>query len=123
MGAAAGAELIDRGLAPAPGPGCEPRPGPFALGSPERVSELLNDAGFLDVEVEAVDLTRRQTSFTELWETTLDLSPSFHDAVLSRPAAEIAEIETALAERFACYTRADGTLKIPARTLVASASA
>ncbi len=116
-------ELIDRGLAPAPGPSSEPRPGPFALGSREQVSDLLDEAGFLDVEVEAVDLMRRQASFGELWETTLDLSPSFHDAVLSRPAAEIAEIETSLAERFAPYTRAAGTLEIPARTLVASAGA
>lgn len=118
-----GLELIERGLAPAPDPSSEPRPGPFALGSAEQVRELLERAGFVEVRVEALDLARRQASFTELWETTLDLSPSFHDAVLSRQAAEIAEIEASLAERFAPYTAADGTLEVPARTLVASASA
>jgi SAM-dependent methyltransferase len=116
-------ELIERGLAPAPNADAEPRPGPFALGDPEQLSELLMEAGFLDVEVEALDLIRRHPSFAELWETTLDLSPSFHDAVLSRPATEIAEIERSLAERFAPYTRADGALEIPARTLLAAASA
>jgi SAM-dependent methyltransferase len=112
-------ELIERGLAPAPSDNAEPRPGPFALGDAEQVSELLMEAGFLDVEVEALDLLRRHPSFAELWETTLDLSPSFHDAVLSRPATEIAEIERSLAERFAPYTSADGALEIPARTLLA----
>ncbi len=62
---------------------------------------------------------RRHASFEELWETTLDLSRSFHDAVLSRPASEIAEIEAGVAERFAPYTAADGALEIPGRTLVA----
>ena len=54
---------------------------------------------------------------------TLDLSRNFHDAVLSRPQAEIEEIKHSLAERFAPYTAADGTLALPARTLLARASA
>jgi hypothetical protein len=43
--------------------------------------------------------------------------------VLSRPETEIAEIHSGLALRLAPYTAADGTLAIPARTLVASATA
>lgn len=116
-------ELIARGLAPAPDPAVAPRPGPFALGDIAQVETLLQDAGFAEVRVEAVELTRRHLNFAELWESTLDLSASFHDAVLSRPAAEIDEIERALAERFAPYTAADGTLEIPGSTLVACASA
>ncbi len=116
-------ELIARGLAPAPEPSAPPTPGPFALGDPGRVQELLEQAGFVEVRVEALELVRRHSSFAEMWETTLDLSRNVHDAVLSRPAAEIAQIEASLAERFAPYTAADGTLAIPARTLVASASA
>jgi hypothetical protein len=45
------------------------------------------------------------------------------DAVLSCPASEITEIETSLADRFAPYTGADGSLEIPGSTLVACASA
>jgi SAM-dependent methyltransferase len=116
-------ELIERGLTPRPDPDAEPPPGPFALAAPGRIQELLDDAGFVEARVEALELVRRHTSFAELWETTLDLSRGFHDAVLSRPAPEIAEIEASLAQRFAPYTAADGTLEIPARTLVASASA
>jgi SAM-dependent methyltransferase len=113
-------ELIERGLTAPPAPGT---PGPFALASPERVSELLERAGFVDVSVEALDLRRGHTSFQELWDSTLDLARGFHDAVLSRPAPEVVEIQASVAERFRPYTAGDGTLEIPARTLVASARA
>jgi ubiquinone/menaquinone biosynthesis C-methylase UbiE len=108
---------------PAESSGGAPSPGPFALASPAKVSELLEQAGFSDIEVQAVDLLRRHSSFEELWETTLDLSRGFHDAVLSRPENEIADIRASLAERFAPYTSGDGSLEIPGRTLVASAGA
>jgi SAM-dependent methyltransferase len=113
-------ELIDRGMSAAPAPGA---PGPFALGSHERVLELLRRAGFADARVETLDLRRRHTSFEELWDSTLDLSRTFHDAVLGRPEPEIAEIRASLATRFQPYIDADGALDIPARTLVASATA
>jgi SAM-dependent methyltransferase len=113
-------ELRERGLTePAP----SGTPGPFALGDPELLSALLDQAGFAEVRVEALDLHRRHASFAEFWDSTLDLSRQFHDAALERPEPEIAEIRAALAERFAPYTAADGSLDIPARTLVASASA
>jgi ubiquinone/menaquinone biosynthesis C-methylase UbiE len=122
-------ELIERGLVPRPDPNAEPgganpvAPGPFRLGDEARVRELLAEAGFAEVHVEALDLIRRHTSFEELWDSTLDLSRNFHDAVLSQPAAEIEQIKLSLAERFAQYTSPDGALEIPGRTLVASASA
>jgi SAM-dependent methyltransferase len=116
-------ELIARGLSPAPDPTGEPAPGPFALGAAWRVQELLEQAGFAEIEVEAIELTRRHPDFEHLWDVTLDLSRSFHDAVLSNPQPEIEQIKHSLAERFAPYTAADGTLAIPARTLLARASA
>ena len=116
-------ELIERGLAPVPSEGSEPRPGPFALGDTATLRELVAQAGFAEIEIEALELPRRHTHFDELWETTLDLSHDFHDAVLSQPAAEMDQIKASLAERFAPYTAADGTLEIPGRTLVLAASA
>jgi SAM-dependent methyltransferase len=113
-------ELIERGLTDPPAAGA---PGPFALGSQQRVSELLDSAGFAEARMETLDLRWRHASFDELWDSTLDLSRSFHDAVLARPATEIAEIQASLAARLAPYTAADGALDIPGRTLVAVASA
>jgi SAM-dependent methyltransferase len=113
-------ELRERGLSSPPAPGT---PGPFALGSAERVRELLEQAGFADAHVQALELCRRHASFEELWETTLDLSAAFHDAVMSEPHATGEEIKTALAERFSPYETSAGALEIPARTLVASAGA
>jgi SAM-dependent methyltransferase len=113
-------ELGERGLGARPVAGA---PGPFALGDSARVHEMLAEAGFAEVHVEAMQLSRRQGSFDEFWETTLDLSRVFHDTVLARPQEEIADIQRALRARFAPFEGADGSLDVPARTLVASASA
>jgi SAM-dependent methyltransferase len=113
-------ELRERGLTEPASPGT---PGPFTLGSAERVLQLLEQAGFAEIRIEALDLRRRQASFEEFWDSTLDLSRALHDAVLDRPEPEIAEIYAALAERLAPYTADDGSLDIPGRTLVASAAA
>lgn len=113
-------ELIERGLISAPPPGT---PGPFALGDPQRVRALLEEAGFQEAQVEAIDLQRRHASFEEFWQSQLDLSPSLPGAVLSRPAQEVAEIREGIAARLQPYTAADGSLTIPGRTLVAAASA
>jgi SAM-dependent methyltransferase len=115
-----GLELRERGLAPAPAPHT---PGPFALGSAERVRELLERAGFEEIRVEALELHREHSDFEQFWETTLDLSRVFHDAVLSRPQAEIEQIRAGLQARFALFQAPDGSLDIPARTLLAAASA
>jgi SAM-dependent methyltransferase len=115
-----GLELRERGLTGPPQPGA---PGPFALGDEDRLRELLEQAGFAEIRVEALDLHRRHASFAEFWETTLNLSRATHDAVMSRPAAEIAGLEAAVRARFAPYEAPEGSLDIPARTLFASASA
>jgi SAM-dependent methyltransferase len=113
-------EVRERGLGAAPEPGS---PGPFALADRQELIELLKRSGFSEVRVEELELVRSHVSFQELWDSTLDLSRVFHDAVLDRPATEIEDIKSSLAERFAPYTMSDGTLQIPGRTLLASASA
>ncbi|MGO9487477.1 MAG: class I SAM-dependent methyltransferase [Solirubrobacteraceae bacterium] len=112
-------ELLERGLAPAPGGG----PGPFSMGDPELVSEALEQAGFTTERVEAIELIRRHASFEELWELQLDVSRGFHDAVLSLPQDQIAELRASLEQRFAPFRSASGALEIPGRALVALAGA
>jgi ubiquinone/menaquinone biosynthesis C-methylase UbiE len=118
-----GSVLAQRGLIQPPAEKAGYEPGPFALGEPGRIGALLEEAGFTEVVVEAVAVQRRQRSFAEFWETTLDISRSFHDAVLSRPPAEIEEIRAAVQERLAPYTAADGSLTVPGSSLVALATA
>jgi SAM-dependent methyltransferase len=113
-------ELIERGVTAPPAQGT---PGPFALGGAERLRELLEQAGFAEIDVQALDIDQRHDSFEVFWETTLDLSRGFHDAVLSRPEREIAEIRSGVASRLERYAASDGTLAIPACTLVARAAA
>jgi SAM-dependent methyltransferase len=113
-------ELVERGLSPPPQEGS---PGPFALGSRATLTGLLEEAGFSEPRVEELELARRHPSFEDLWDSTLDLSRVFHDAILDRPAAEVEEIKSSLEERFSSYTAADGTLVIPGRTLLARATA
>jgi len=114
-------ELAARGIGPPAG--AEQGPGPFALGDRTRLAELIADAGFTEVEIEDVELVRRQASFQDFWDTTLDISPGLHDAVMSRPEDEIDSIREGLRERLEPYTDADGSVRIPGHTLVARASA
>jgi SAM-dependent methyltransferase len=114
------AVLIERGLlAPPDGD----RPGPFALGDPERVRTLLADAGFAEIQLDSLEVHHRHASLEAFWETMLDISREFHDVVLGCPAAEIEQIRAALAAHMQPYTAPDGSLAIPGRSLVAAASA
>ncbi|MCW3030247.1 MAG: Methyltransferase type 11 [Solirubrobacterales bacterium] len=115
-----GLELRERGLSSPPAPGT---PGPFALADADRLRELLEQAGFAEIRIETIDLHRIQRDFDEFWETTLDMSRTFHDAVLERPQPEIDEIRAGVRARLSTYEAPDGSLDIPARTLVATASA
>ncbi len=122
-----GAVLRERGLLASVPPGT---PGPFMLYDRRRLRELLEDAGFADVRIEALDLHRLHRDFDDFWETTLDLSRSFHDAVLERPPAEALKIRDEVRARLARAGTSgrrieapDGSLDVPARTLVVAASA
>jgi SAM-dependent methyltransferase len=114
------AVLIERGLV-APPDGA--LPGPFALGDPERLRALLQQAGFTEVLLDALDLAHRHASFEAFWETMLDVSRELHDVVLEQPAEEIEGLRGAIQERLRPYTALDGSLDIPGRSLVATASA
>lgn len=112
--------LLERGLVPEPE---GDRPGPFALGDPERVRALLMRAGFTEVMIDAIDVHHRHESFDAFWETMLDISRQLHDAVLEQSAKEVELLRAEVAVRLAPHTESDGSLSIPGRSLVAVASA
>jgi len=111
-------ELRERGLG-----GGQEGPGPFSLADRERLRELLEDAGFTLLALDAIPLTRRHPDFADLWDSQLDMSPSYHEAVLSLPAEQIEQVRVSLQRRFEPFTAPGGSLEIPGRSLVALAEA
>jgi SAM-dependent methyltransferase len=105
------AVLAEHGLAEPPAPD---GPGPFALADPDRLSGLLEEAGFGEIEIDQVDLDFGGGSFEEWWEMQLQISPAGTALRAATP-----ELRRAVAADVAKRLGAHRT----ARTLVALASA
>jgi ubiquinone/menaquinone biosynthesis C-methylase UbiE len=97
-------------------------PGAFALSDPAKLTAHLEEAGFTEIEIDAVDLQRRAPNFEQWWEMQLDMSPA-GEAVRKAEPALAAAVAGEVAERLAPYTAASGELVVPSRTLVALAGA
>ena len=98
-------------------------PGMFAFAPPGRIESLLDQAGFTETQVDAIDLVMAYPSFEDWWQTTLDLSRPFADMVEARSATERADVQAGLRRALSRFSARDGALVVPARTLVASATA
>lgn len=98
-------------------------PGMFALSASGLLRELLEDAGFTEVEVEPISMPRSYTSVTAWIDETIDLSRSFRSVwtQLEEPDRDV--LRGAIAELAAPFTAADGTLQLPAQSLGGAASA
>jgi SAM-dependent methyltransferase len=114
------ATLDEFGLAPTPGPN---EPGQFALSSREAVEEVLDATGFDDVEVDGLDLAFEAGSVDEWWEYAVQTSPGLAAAVSGLPPAEHYRLRDAVDAGYAGFVRDDGSLLLPARALVAAATA
>jgi ubiquinone/menaquinone biosynthesis C-methylase UbiE len=98
-------------------------PGMFAFGAPGRIEELLEATGFTDPTVEGLDLRFEHPSFEHWWESRLELSVPFADAVSALAPEQVDELRELLGRELEPYAGQDGGLSIPARALVASAHA
>jgi len=117
---APGRVLVQRGLGERPPPD---EPGPFALADEGRVRDLLEEAGFSEIELDGVEFPMGAPDFEELWDTQMDMSMMFREAVGHLDGDTRAQVRAAVQEAFAPFTAADGTITVPARTIVASAAA
>ena len=98
-------------------------PGIFSLADPERLQEMLEEAGFLEVLVESIDVMRDYDGFEDFWEESLDLSPSL-DVALGRLTDEQQDDVRRRARLLAePYTDGNGAVHLPGVSLVASAGA
>jgi ubiquinone/menaquinone biosynthesis C-methylase UbiE len=98
-------------------------PGMFALADPDRLRRLLEDAGFLEVGVDSVELARSDSSIDSYLEETLDLSGAFFEAWGRLSERQQEEVRERIVASAAPFTADDGSVRFPARSLVASASA
>jgi SAM-dependent methyltransferase len=112
--------LVTSGLAPAAMP---EGPGPFALGAPGALEELLETAGFAEVEVEPMDLSVDFPSLDAWWDHVMQTSGSTVEIVRGLAPAEHYRLRDLVDAGYASYVRDDGSLQVPARALVAAATA
>ena len=98
-------------------------PGPFRLSAPGAVQELLEATGFAEVQVEPMDLEQRAASLDDWWQSLQDTSAATQRAVAGLSPAEHYRLRDAFDAGYQEYVQDDGSLIIPARALVAAASA
>jgi SAM-dependent methyltransferase len=105
---------------PPPEPG---QPGMFAFAPPGRIESLLDEAGFTDVEVATLDLAFTYADEDAWWEDRVALSVPFADALAGFDADRRDRLREAIDTRLAQYRDESGRLTVPARALVAAATA
>jgi SAM-dependent methyltransferase len=103
---------------PPTGPG-----GPFSLADPEAVRALLEDAGFTDVRVDAVDGVRHYDGVEEHLDMGGSLAPPLSAALAAAAPETVTAVRETLRQLTSAYLTDDGGLDLPLRALVASATA
>jgi SAM-dependent methyltransferase len=115
-----GRAMIELGHSERPDPDA---PGMFRLAPAERLLELLQSAGFVEVEIEPVTLERAYDTVAEYLAETLDLSGAFRDAVQSLSDAERDAAMSKIRSLAEPFTADDGSLRLSGSSLVARAEA
>jgi SAM-dependent methyltransferase len=99
-------------------------PGPLAFGRrPGQIEELLDAAGFDDIEVQPLDFAMHAPSLDAWWDHAIRTSGRFSRVVSGLDPAEHYKLRDAFDAAYAPYVRDDGSVEIPARTLMAAAGA
>jgi SAM-dependent methyltransferase len=113
-------QLVARGALPPPEPGT---PSPFSMADAEALAQRLSDAGFSDIETAKVEFSQRYLSFDVYWEMTCDLAAPLLEAISSLEARQAAEVREAVQDFLGQFTATDGTISVPASTVVAAGAA
>ncbi len=113
-------ELLARGIAEQPKAGT---PGMFALAAPGVVEGLLAAAGFADIGVEPVHFAWRAPSLDAWWDHQRAVSISLGPALDALTPADHYALRDAVDAGYAPYVAGDGSVALPACSLVAWAEA
>jgi SAM-dependent methyltransferase len=104
--------LMQRGHLPPPEPGA---PGIFALGEPNRIQDLLGEAGFAQPDpLEELALEYRWADFDDLWDTLTRITGAVARAIESLSEDERQATRAAMEENVASFRNEDGTYSAPA---------
>jgi hypothetical protein len=110
-----GQALIKLGHTTPPDPGA---PGMFALADTAHLRELFEEAGFVDVRIEPVDVHRSYPSAAGFIEETFDCSHMFATVFHGLAAEEQAEVEREITSRLAPFITPDeGRVELPGTAL------
>lgn len=115
-----GRALVELGLAEPPDPAA---PGMFALAPASTLQDLLESAGFVDVELGVVALDRPSGDLDAYVAETMELSAVFADTMATLGNADRERVTTRIAELAEPFAQPDGTLLFGGRSLVAAADA
>lgn len=116
-----GRELLEQGLTEPPTPG--DNPGPFRFAAPGRLEELLEGAGFAEVEVEPLPFSARFASFAEVWDLQRSLSRSLREALELTHAEGARALRAGVERGYAPYATTGGGYELPLVALLGSATA
>jgi SAM-dependent methyltransferase len=98
-------------------------PGAFALSDDGLVEELLAVAGFEDREIQPVDIVFETPSLDDMWDLIMGISSTMVPLVKALSPAEHTTLRDVVDAGWAPFVADDGTVAVPGRALVASASA
>jgi ubiquinone/menaquinone biosynthesis C-methylase UbiE len=103
--------LMQRGHLQPPEPGA---PGIFALGEPERIRDLVGEAGFAQpVQLEELAVEFRWADFDDLWDSLLRITGPLSRVITALPEDEREAARRAMEENVASFGNADGTYSAP----------
>jgi len=112
--------LRELGLTQPPEPGS---PGMFVLAPASRLQDLLEAAGFVEVEVQSVSLERPSADLDAFVAYTSELSAAFSAAISGLDESGRERLGRRIAELAKPFAQPDGSLTFPGRSLAAAASA
>jgi SAM-dependent methyltransferase len=112
--------FAELGHAPTPDPDT---PNQFSLAAPGAVGELLANAGLLDVEVSTVAMVRTYSGLQDYLAFVTEMAASIGAVYRGLDPAERATVDERLTQELVPFTDLDGSISLPASTLIAIASA
>ena len=95
-------------------------PGPFALGSPERVEELTRKAGFSDIRIERIENERPYESPGAWWDEVISLGGPVKALLGAMNDEQRAAVRAEGMDAVRQFAQADGSLRLPVAMLAAA---